>query len=79
MTHNDDKNALIYLLAGFGLGTLVGAVAGLLFAPKSGEEIRHELADRMKELKSKTEDYINEQRSKVKALKDNTDADTVGA
>ncbi|MBX3096468.1 MAG: YtxH domain-containing protein [Fimbriimonadaceae bacterium] len=79
MTHNEDKNSLVYLLAGFGLGALVGAAAGLLFAPKSGEETRHELTDRMKELKSKTEDYIGEQRSKIKAMKSNEDADTVGA
>jgi gas vesicle protein len=49
MNHQDDKNALVYLLAGFGLGALIGAVAGLLFAPKAGEETRHELADRMKD------------------------------
>ncbi len=49
MSGNDDKNGLIYLLAGFGLGALSGAVAGLLFAPKPGEEIRHELADKLKD------------------------------
>ncbi|ARU44373.1 MAG TPA: YtxH domain-containing protein [Fimbriimonadaceae bacterium] len=68
MNHQDDKNALVYLLAGFGLGALIGAVAGLLFAPKAGEETRHELADRMKELKSKTEDYVAEQRAKRRSL-----------
>ena len=68
MNHQDDKNALVYLLAGFGLGALIGAVAGLLFAPKAGEETRHELADRMKELKSKTEDYVSEQRAKRRSL-----------
>jgi len=68
MNNQDDKNALVYLLAGFGLGALIGAVAGLLFAPKAGEETRHELADRMKELKSKTEDYVAEQRAKRRSL-----------
>jgi len=68
MNHQDDKNALVYLLAGFGLGALIGAVAGLLFAPKAGEETRHELADRMKELKSKTGDYVAEQRAKRRSL-----------
>lgn len=64
MHSNDDKNALIYLLAGFGLGALIGAVAGLLFAPKSGDETREELAGKLKELKGKTEDWISEQRAK---------------
>lgn len=64
MSSNDDKNALIYLLAGFGLGALVGAVAGILFAPKAGDETREELTGRLKELKGKTEDWISEQRAK---------------
>lgn len=77
MNHQDDKNALVYLLAGFGLGALIGAVAGLLFAPKAGEETRHELADRMKELKSKTEDYVAEQRAKRRSL--TSEPDEAGA
>ena len=64
MSGNDDKNGLIYLLAGFGLGALIGALAGLLFAPKAGEETRHELADKLKEAKGKTEEWIAEQRTK---------------
>ncbi|MCW5936312.1 MAG: YtxH domain-containing protein [Fimbriimonadaceae bacterium] len=64
MNGNDDKNALVYLLAGFGLGALLGAVAGLLFAPKAGTETREQLADRLKDLKGKTEEWIAEQRSK---------------
>ena len=64
MSSSDDKNSLIYLLAGFGLGALIGAVAGLLFAPKSGNETRDELGGKLKELKGKTEDWISEQRSK---------------
>ncbi|MCC6403259.1 MAG: YtxH domain-containing protein [Fimbriimonadaceae bacterium] len=64
MNGNDDKNALVYLLAGFGLGCLIGAIAGLLFAPKTGTETRELVGSRMKDLKSKTEDWINEQRAK---------------
>ena len=64
MHSSDDKNSLIYLLAGFGLGALVGAVAGLLFAPKTGDETRDELAHKLKDLKGKTEDWISEQRAK---------------
>lgn len=64
MSHNDDKNALIYLLAGFGLGALIGALAGLLFAPKSGNETRDELTNRLSEVKHKTEEWIAEQKAK---------------
>ena len=62
--NNNDTNSLIYLLAGFGLGAIVGAAAGLLFAPKAGDETREELNSRVKELKGKTEDWITEQRTK---------------
>lgn len=64
MSANDDKNGLIYLLAGFGLGALIGAIAGILFAPKAGEETRDELSHKLKEAKDKTEDWIAEQRAK---------------
>jgi len=64
MNHSEDKNALVYLLAGFGLGALLGAVAGLLFAPKAGAETREELGGKVKELKGRTEEWIAEQRAK---------------
>ncbi len=64
MSHSEDKNALLYLLAGFGLGALLGAAAGLLFAPKPGTQIREDLGGRVRELKSKTEDWIQEQKAK---------------
>lgn len=64
MNNNDDKNALMYLLAGFGLGALIGALAGLLFAPKAGSEMREDLGGKIKDLKGKTEEWITEQRSK---------------
>lgn len=64
MDERDDKNALIYMLAGIGLGAVVGAAAGLLFAPKAGKETRDELSDKLKELKSKTEEWVEEQKHK---------------
>lgn len=64
MSTHDDKNALIYLLAGFGLGALLGALAGLLLAPKAGDQTRDELAGRLKELKHKSEEWIAEQKAK---------------
>jgi gas vesicle protein len=64
---SDDSNVLLYMLAGVGLGAIIGAAAGLLFAPKAGSEIRHDLGDKFKELKHKTEDWVAEQRSKRSA------------
>jgi len=62
--NNDDNNVLIYMLAGVGLGAIIGAAAGLLFAPKAGNELRDELTGRLKDIKGKTEDWIGEQRAK---------------
>jgi len=62
--NNDDSNVMLYMLAGVGLGAIIGAAAGLLFAPKAGTEIREDLAEKFKELKGKTEEWVSEQRAK---------------
>ena len=61
---NDESNVVLYMLAGVGLGAIIGAAAGLLFAPKAGMETREDLANKFKELKGKTEEWISEQRAK---------------
>ncbi len=71
-SHHDDSNALIYMLAGVGLGAIIGAAAGLLFAPKSGQDTRDDLNDKYKELKGKTEEWVSEQRAK-RAVNDAAD------
>jgi gas vesicle protein len=62
--HDDDTNVLIYMLAGVGLGAIIGAAAGVLFAPKAGTDLREDLSDKFKELKGKTEEWVSEQRAK---------------
>jgi gas vesicle protein len=71
MSNNNDSDSsvVLYLLAGVGLGAIIGAAAGMLFAPKAGNETRDELNDKFKELKTKTEEWINEQKAK-KAVSD---------
>jgi len=64
LSNKDDNNALIYMLAGVGLGAIIGAAAGLLFAPKAGDELRDDLTSKFNELKGKTEEWVNEQRAK---------------
>jgi gas vesicle protein len=68
MSNNDsDSNGVIYLLAGIGLGALIGAAAGVLLAPKAGSDTREDLAEKFKELKDKTEGWIQEQKAKKAA------------
>lgn len=73
MSQSDDKNALVYLLAGFGLGALIGGAAGLLFAPKQGTELRGDLGSKFKELKGRTDEWVAERRAKHAALEANID------
>lgn len=67
MQNHDERSGLLYLLAGIGLGVLIGAVIGLLFAPKSGEEIRgdlgrrlHDLTEKMSELSHQLSERVSE-------------------
>jgi gas vesicle protein len=70
MSHrDDDANVVMYLLAGVGLGAIIGAAAGLLFAPKPGTELRQDIGDKFKELKGKTTEWVSEQRQKLFYLK----------
>ena len=76
MSESEDKNALVYLLAGFGLGCIVGAAAGVLFAPAKGADTRENLGSKFKEIKGKTSEWVSEQRAKRQAM---AAAEEVGA
>lgn len=56
----DDGRDISMLIAGFGLGTLVGTVIGLLVAPKSGKELRSDIADYSREHYGKAMDQSRE-------------------
>ncbi len=73
MNQSEDKNALVYLLAGFGLGALIGGLAGLLFAPKPGTETREQIGSKVKELKDKGEEWYREQKAKRLAHSESTE------
>ena len=49
----EERGVLISVLAGIGIGVLVGSVAGLLLAPKSGQETRDDLTKSMSDLTDK--------------------------
>lgn len=78
MHENDEKNVMLYFLAGVGVGALVGAAAGLLLAPKAGTETRAELTERFDELKTKVTDWMREKRDKARGAVESA-ADEVGA
>jgi gas vesicle protein len=50
------SDKLIYLGAGCGIGVILG----LLFAPESGEEMRHTITDKMDDLTHKVHDRISQ-------------------
>jgi gas vesicle protein len=50
------SDKLIYLGAGCG----IGVVLGLLFAPQSGEEIRHNLSSKVDDLTHRVQDKISQ-------------------
>ena len=47
-------------LAGFAVGAAIGAVAGILLAPKSGAETREMLSDTAKDVMEKTDKTVKE-------------------
>lgn len=55
-------------------GILVGAATALLVTPKTGEELRNDLADLAEEAKKRTQDYCEQMEAKVKAEVENLKA-----
>lgn len=54
--NHEEKSVLLNFLAGIGIGAIVGAVAALLTAPKSGVETREDLKRAAQDLSKSTED-----------------------
>lgn len=68
----DERGVLVSVLAGIGIGVLVGAVAGLLLAPKSGQETRDELGKNMNDLSDRLTDLGRNLGQKVSTAVDKT-------
>lgn len=68
MSNDEEKSILLNVLAGIGLGAIIGAAAGLLFAPKSGTETREDLMKAADELKVKAEGVVGELSTSVDDL-----------
>jgi gas vesicle protein len=52
-------------LTGFVIGGAIGAIAGILLAPKSGKETREELAKGAKEAAERTKETVKEIQNKA--------------
>lgn len=58
MHDSDDRDVALNLLAGIGIGAIIGAVTALLLAPKPGSETRDDLKRTVEDLKQKSEAVI---------------------
>ena len=67
-----------YLVLGIGIGALVGLAAGLLLAPKPGEETRAELAEAVKKASDKAKAKLAEVKLKVEETVEKHCNDTKG-
>lgn len=64
MGHDNDGMAK-GLIVGFVAGSVVGAVLALLYAPKSGRELRKDIKEKTDELVEKGDEYIAHARVKA--------------
>ncbi len=60
-----DKGVVKGLVIGLLAGGAIGAVLALLYAPKSGKELRADIRDRADDLMEGAEDYMKAARSKA--------------
>lgn len=65
MSEGDRNNTLLNLLAGVGIGALVGAATALLLAPQSGQETRTQIRGTADDLLVKVRDTVEDMRGKV--------------
>lgn len=64
------KQTLPDPLIGAALGLTVGALAGVLLAPKSGKETREDLSNAAKELPGKAKEVLEKAKEKVEETKE---------
>ena len=68
MNNDEEKSILLSVLAGIGLGAVIGAAAGLLFAPKPGTETREDVKKAADDLRSRAEGVVGELSTSVDEL-----------
>jgi len=65
LSEDERNDTLLSLLAGVGIGALVGAATALLLAPQSGRETRTQIRGSADDLLVKVRDTVEEMRTKV--------------
>ena len=55
-------------LGGFAIGAAIGAIAGILLAPKSGEETREQLGQMASDMSKKTDETVQDIKRKADNL-----------
>ena len=60
MQDKEDRDVALNLLAGIGIGAIIGAAAALLLAPKPGAETRVDLKRTVDELRQKSEQLMSD-------------------
>ncbi|MCX6375066.1 MAG: YtxH domain-containing protein [Armatimonadetes bacterium] len=68
MSNDEERSILLSVLAGIGLGAIIGAAAGLLFAPKAGTETREGIKKAAEDLRDRAEGVIGELSTSVDEL-----------
>jgi gas vesicle protein len=71
---DEERNIAVGVLAGIGIGVLVGAVTALLLAPKTGEETRDDVSKSLTELTDKVSELGKTLSYKVTTAVDRTRA-----
>ena len=64
---DDERNVMLSVLAGIGIGVMVGAIAGLLLAPRAGPETREAIGEKLHDLGNKISDLSTDVASKMKS------------
>jgi gas vesicle protein len=67
---DNEKSVMISVLAGIGIGVLVGAIAGLLLAPKPGAETRENIGHTLSDLGNKIGDLSQQVATRVRSVVD---------
>ncbi|MDO8683455.1 MAG: YtxH domain-containing protein [Armatimonadota bacterium] len=60
MNDSEDRDITLNLLAGIGIGAIIGAVTALLLAPKSGVETREDIKGAVDDIKRKSEELMSD-------------------
>ena len=60
MDEREDRDVAMHLLAGIGIGAIIGAVTALLLAPKPGAETREDVKKAVDDLRSRSEKLLSD-------------------